>query len=76
MDRNHDSIECHLAGFVRPPLRKIVDPIVEGLGHAVCSALAINMLLDANLHGRSVNEIIAALTGRGVPFIFINRLWP
>jgi DNA-binding response OmpR family regulator len=29
-------------------------------------------LLDANLHGRPVHEIAAALTRRGVPFIFIT----
>jgi signal transduction histidine kinase/DNA-binding response OmpR family regulator len=29
-------------------------------------------LLDANLHGRSVNEIAAALTRRNMPFVFIT----
>lgn len=29
-------------------------------------------LLDANLHGRSVDEIAAALTRRNVPFVFIT----
>jgi CheY-like chemotaxis protein len=29
-------------------------------------------LLDANLHGRPVNEIAAALTRRNVPFVFVS----
>ncbi len=29
-------------------------------------------LLDANLHGRSVDEIAAALTKRNIPFVFIT----
>jgi FixJ family two-component response regulator len=28
--------------------------------------------LDANLHGRSVDEIAAALTRRKIPFVFIT----
>jgi PAS domain S-box-containing protein len=33
-------------------------------------------LLDANLHGRSVNEIAAALTRRNIPFVFITGYGP
>ena len=29
-------------------------------------------LLDANLHGRSVNDIAAALTRRAIPFVFVT----
>ncbi len=29
-------------------------------------------LLDANLHGRSVDEVAAALTRRNIPFVFVT----
>ena len=48
------------AGSIKDALRVIGEMELDGA------------LLDGNLHGKPVDEIAAALSGRGVPFIFVS----
>jgi PAS domain S-box-containing protein len=48
------------AGNVEEALRLVQEAVLDAA------------LLDVNLHGKSVDEIAAALTRRGVPFVFVT----